>query len=75
MSPTLRQVRTAIYNHAVAVEASLCRAGDAEHQQERVECLQRAERRAEAALAWAALLSAAHIHQPPPVTGAAIQKV
>lgn len=56
MSPTPRQVRTAIYNHAVAVEASLCRADGAEHPQERAECLQRAERRAAAALAWAGLL-------------------
>lgn len=56
MTATPRTIRTAIYGHAVAVEASLARAHDAEHPQERAECLQRAERRAEAALAWAALL-------------------
>lgn len=56
MSPTPRQVRTAIYNHAVAAEASLCRAHDAEHPQGRAECLQRAQRRAAAAHAWAELL-------------------
>ena len=56
MNATPRTIRTAIYVHAVAVEASLARAQDAADDRERAECLKRAERRATAAMAWAELL-------------------
>ena len=56
VNATPRTIRTAIYVHAVAVEASLARAQDAEDDREQAECLKRAERRAAAALAWAELL-------------------
>ena len=56
MRTSSRTIRSAIIGHAVGVEVLLARASDAASAAEREQCLQRAQRRAESAEAWARLL-------------------